>query len=595
MSQSQLDKRSKFQGFCIYCPEHATQQTDDDFLKESKFKKCIFIDVHDDNYRRKYSFPKFSLNPPKQKPYILIGSLQIENLGDLETISDYKNYLCPVNYECSRLFWSTNDLGKKCMYKCRILLLSDYKKELEKKSDNQEDTSLNTSELGFYLDNFNEEQNLNQKLNEDIGLLSQVDGLNDLNLNPNNKSIIKFSSTNGGVAYIRPPQTTIRLPGLSNPSINQNIDKPKVLKLEATNLRFSNLKTTFVRVPNQSLSTSDYLKNPMLNINQSKNDAILSPRSDRSDSSLNLNHSSYLINPLQSSLDDIGPESTLNGTDMAYNDSFKVFNRKDQIPRVKKDRISKEKKPRKMKTESLSTKCTVAALLNAFNKVEKPSELVFSNSDVSNDHTSNNSNSSQIGFSAAESQLSVRIPNDSMSNFDFFIKKKEKKIPSTPKVKNKLRDYFKDDYDLKLSFTNSLASASQTSLMPPSIQPISTEAGISYENSFKKRDLIEAERIDKKIRKKEAKLIKAKVKYISFNDKKRMKIAKKMSIQSSLMDDQMFEQYAMSNSINSNNRCIVNNYYNDLDLESSSNNNKLVFEITCEDGLKVISHDLNSK
>lgn len=525
----------------------------------------------------------------------MIGSLQVENLGDLETISDYKDYLCPVNYECTRLFWSTNDLGKKCLYKCRILLLSDYKKELESKSNNQEENCLNTSDLGFYLDNFNEEQNLNQKLNEDIGLLSQVDGLNDLNLNSNNKSIIKFSNTNGGVAYIRPPQTTIRLPGLSNSSINQNVDKPKVLKLEATNLRFSNLKTTFVRVPNQSLTTSEYLKNPMLNINHSKSDAILSPRSDRSDSSLNLNHSSYLINPLQSSLDDMGQESGLNGTDMSYNDTFKIFNRKDQIPKVKKDRILKEKKPRKMKTESLSTKCTVAALLNAFNKVEKPSELLFSNSDVSNDHTSNNSNSSQIGLNPAESQLSIKIPNDSLTNFDFFMKKKEKKIPSTPKIKNKLRDYFKEDYEFKLSFTNSLASASHASFIPQNIQTISTETGISFENSLNKKEIIEAKRFENKIRKKEAKLIKAKAKYISLNEKKRMKIAKKMSIQSSLIDDQLFEQYTMSNSINSNSRCIVNNYYNDLDLETSSNNNKLVFEITCEDGLKVISHDLNSK
>ncbi|RNA03907.1 histone-lysine N-methyltransferase 2B [Brachionus plicatilis] len=593
LSQSQPDKRSKFQGFCIYCPEHASHQTEDDFLKESKFKKSIFIDVHDDNYRRKYSFPKFSLNPPKQKPYILIGSLQIDNLGDLETLSDHKDYLCPVDFECSRLFWSTNELGKKCIYKCRIRLLNDYKKDLEKKSQSSEENSLNTSDLRFYLDNFCEEkeQNLNQKLNEDIGLLSQVDGLNDLNLNPN-KSVLKFSNANGGVSFIRPPQTTIRLPGLSNPATNQNTEKPKVLKLEANNLKFSNLKTTYVRVPNQQTLTSDIFKNPILNINQPRNDAVLSPRSDRSDSSLNLNNSSYLVNPLQSSLDDMGHESTLNATDITVNENFKIFDRKEKVPKVKKDKIGKEKKPRKIKAESLSTKCTVAALLNAFNKVEKPSELAFSNSDVSNDHVSSTSNSSQLcGYAPTDSQLSIRIPNDSLNNFDFFVKKKEKKMATTPKVKNKLRDYFKDDFDFKISFTNSLASGSQLNVIPQNVQPIGADSGSNFENPIKSMDFVEAKRMDKQIRKKEAKLMKAKVKIISLNEKKRMKIAKKMSIQSSLMDDQLFEQYAMSNAANSYNRCIVNNYYNDLDLESS--NNKLVFEITCEDGLKVISHDLN--
>ncbi|CAF0704728.1 unnamed protein product [Brachionus calyciflorus] len=630
LSKAINEKKHMAQGYYMLCPEHALEQSlvmEKKFLNESKFKNSIFIDVHDDNYRRKYSFPKFSLKTTKQIPYILIGSLQIENLGDLETLSDYKDFLCPVDYECKRLFWSTNELGKKVVYKCRIRLLNDYKKDLENQNKNSENhdistKSLDTSDIKFYLDNLidEKEESLTTKLNEDINLLSQVDGLNDLNVVNTNKNVIKFSNTNGGVTLIRPPPTTIRLPGLSTPGFNPNPslnpdNKPKILKLESTNLKFSNVRTTFVRVPNPPTFTSEIFmnKNLMLNLNQNKNENLVSPRSDRSDSSLNLNHSSAILNPLQSSFDDLAHESAvLNNygslsidVNHVKKEKYERKEKKEKIPKVKKEKIPKEKKPKKIKTESLSTKCTVAALLSAFNKVEKPIDIGQQSLDISNDQMSNNSNSSQPSMALNESLPSQPLPQaqgcDSLSNFDFFIKKREKKSTqnsnsSIPKIKNKLRDYFKDELDMKLSFTNSLASGSNTNLNFPLIQ--SPEINLALNNpetkpekKIRKKDIMEALRLEKKMKKKEAKLLKTKAKMIAMSEKKRLKMAKKLSVQSALLDDQLYQQYAKASSNNTSNRCIVNNYYNDLDLENSSN--RLVFEISCEDGLKVISHDLN--
>ncbi|XP_051962906.1 LOW QUALITY PROTEIN: histone-lysine N-methyltransferase 2A-like [Xyrauchen texanus] len=53
--------------------------------------------------------------------HMMIGSMTIDCLGMLTELSDCERKLFPVEYQCSRVYWSTQDARKRCVYKCRIL------------------------------------------------------------------------------------------------------------------------------------------------------------------------------------------------------------------------------------------------------------------------------------------------------------------------------------------------------------------------------------------------------------------------------------------------------------------------------------------
>ncbi|TRZ00388.1 hypothetical protein DNTS_011851, partial [Danionella cerebrum] len=54
--------------------------------------------------------------------HMMIGSMTIDCLGMLTELSDCESKLFPVGYQCSRVYWSTTDARKRCVYKCRILV-----------------------------------------------------------------------------------------------------------------------------------------------------------------------------------------------------------------------------------------------------------------------------------------------------------------------------------------------------------------------------------------------------------------------------------------------------------------------------------------
>ncbi|CAL9683943.1 unnamed protein product [Knipowitschia caucasica] len=54
--------------------------------------------------------------------HMIIGSMTIDCLGKLTELSDCKRKLFPVGYQCSRVYWSTIDARKRCVYTCRILV-----------------------------------------------------------------------------------------------------------------------------------------------------------------------------------------------------------------------------------------------------------------------------------------------------------------------------------------------------------------------------------------------------------------------------------------------------------------------------------------
>ncbi|XP_060073553.1 uncharacterized protein LOC132553337 [Ylistrum balloti] len=52
---------------------------------------------------------------------VLIGSCTVESLGRLTPSSDYRDCLAPADFCSSRVFWSTRDARRRCVYTCRIV------------------------------------------------------------------------------------------------------------------------------------------------------------------------------------------------------------------------------------------------------------------------------------------------------------------------------------------------------------------------------------------------------------------------------------------------------------------------------------------
>ena len=79
----------------LYCKNHYEEYEIFSFNLFKNFDQnhqCFIVNV--DSYRKKYSFPVFSIN----SIYILIGSMQVTNLGDIDSISDSEDVLYPIDY-----------------------------------------------------------------------------------------------------------------------------------------------------------------------------------------------------------------------------------------------------------------------------------------------------------------------------------------------------------------------------------------------------------------------------------------------------------------------------------------------------------------
>jgi hypothetical protein len=117
----------------LYCQEHASSNdSEQQQLTNADFDlhKTFIIDLNDELYRKKTLPPRFYFANKQGVTMpavcVMIGSLQVTQLGDLDVVSDqHYDYLSPVDYECSRLYWSTTELGKLSVYKCRIRRIED--------------------------------------------------------------------------------------------------------------------------------------------------------------------------------------------------------------------------------------------------------------------------------------------------------------------------------------------------------------------------------------------------------------------------------------------------------------------------------------
>ncbi|KAK7066067.1 hypothetical protein SK128_026400 [Halocaridina rubra] len=95
----------------IYCPVHMSSangvEKSDDFL----VNRCVYVDM--DSEKKKWK------QVAGNRVNIIIGSLIIRNLGKIVPESDSAEALIPVDFSCSRKYWSTVDPTKQVSYTCR--------------------------------------------------------------------------------------------------------------------------------------------------------------------------------------------------------------------------------------------------------------------------------------------------------------------------------------------------------------------------------------------------------------------------------------------------------------------------------------------
>ena len=109
--------------YVFMCSEHKPRQTSAEWelaMNEQRLRMLLVEpkELRDELTRRKVPTVKyFAKTRSAATPRAQVGSLFVESFGDLETTSDFKSYLCPIGYSCVRLFWSTKEIGRKCLYK----------------------------------------------------------------------------------------------------------------------------------------------------------------------------------------------------------------------------------------------------------------------------------------------------------------------------------------------------------------------------------------------------------------------------------------------------------------------------------------------
>uniref|UniRef100_A0A3Q3J4C7 Histone-lysine N-methyltransferase n=1 Tax=Monopterus albus TaxID=43700 RepID=A0A3Q3J4C7_MONAL len=100
----------------IYCPKHRNL-IKGEVVSEFEVTRRVLVDLEGMSLRRKWLT---GLEP--ENVHMMIGSMTIDCLGILTELSDSKRKLFPVGYQCSRVYWSTLDARKRCVYTCRILV-----------------------------------------------------------------------------------------------------------------------------------------------------------------------------------------------------------------------------------------------------------------------------------------------------------------------------------------------------------------------------------------------------------------------------------------------------------------------------------------
>ncbi|KAL6471058.1 hypothetical protein MHYP_G00197080 [Metynnis hypsauchen] len=101
----------------VYCQRHR-DLIKGEVVSDTGFEvtRRILVDFEGISLRRKFLS---GLEP--DNVHMMIGSMTIDCLGMLTELSDCERMLFPIGYQCSRVYWSTLDARKRCVYTCRIL------------------------------------------------------------------------------------------------------------------------------------------------------------------------------------------------------------------------------------------------------------------------------------------------------------------------------------------------------------------------------------------------------------------------------------------------------------------------------------------
>ncbi|XP_007894340.2 histone-lysine N-methyltransferase 2A [Callorhinchus milii] len=101
----------------VYCQKHK-DLVKGETVPEDGFEvlRRVYVDFEDITLRRKFLT---GLEP--ESIHMMIGSMTIDCLGILNDLSDCEAKLFPIGYQCSRVYWSTTDARKRCVYTCKIL------------------------------------------------------------------------------------------------------------------------------------------------------------------------------------------------------------------------------------------------------------------------------------------------------------------------------------------------------------------------------------------------------------------------------------------------------------------------------------------
>ncbi|XP_036381695.1 histone-lysine N-methyltransferase 2A [Megalops cyprinoides] len=102
----------------VYCQRHR-DLIKGEVVSESGFEvtRRILVDFEGISLRRKFLN---GLEP--ENVHMMIGSMTVDCLGILTELSDCERKLFPIGYQCSRVYWSTLDARKRCVYTCKILM-----------------------------------------------------------------------------------------------------------------------------------------------------------------------------------------------------------------------------------------------------------------------------------------------------------------------------------------------------------------------------------------------------------------------------------------------------------------------------------------
>ncbi|XP_078002977.1 histone-lysine N-methyltransferase 2A isoform X2 [Phascolarctos cinereus] len=101
----------------VYCQRHR-DLIKGEMVPENGFEvlRRVFVDFEGISLRRKFLS---GLEP--ENIHMMIGSMTIDCLGILNDLSDCEDKLFPIGYQCSRVYWSTTDARKRCVYTCKIV------------------------------------------------------------------------------------------------------------------------------------------------------------------------------------------------------------------------------------------------------------------------------------------------------------------------------------------------------------------------------------------------------------------------------------------------------------------------------------------